>query len=222
MDRDEKPVGLPYGAYARFILLFLQSEAVRSGSREIELGRNMHIWLGKMNLPVGGETYRLANDQARRISHCTLSFHASRGDREMMRRCGFVTGAIYLRDTLDDQPSLWQERALLDETFFRVLREHPVPVSEAALRGIGSRSLVLDIYIWLAYRLHALKKDTPVSWLSLHTQFGFGFDRLRAFRNHFIEVLEMALAAYPEARVSIGDDGSSIVLHPSKPPIPKL
>ena len=31
VDRDEKPVGLPYGSYARFMLLFLQSEAVKLG-----------------------------------------------------------------------------------------------------------------------------------------------------------------------------------------------
>ena len=35
------PLRLPYGTYTRFILLFLQSEAIRTGSREIELGRGM-------------------------------------------------------------------------------------------------------------------------------------------------------------------------------------
>src|SRR4051794_28258181 len=41
VDRQGVTVGLPYGSYARFILLFLQSEAVKSRSREIELGRSM-------------------------------------------------------------------------------------------------------------------------------------------------------------------------------------
>ena len=64
------------------------------------------------------------------------------------------------------EPSLWQERVLLNEEFYRALREHPVPVSEAALRAIGPRSMVIDIYIWLAYRLHALRRDVEVSWQS--------------------------------------------------------
>jgi hypothetical protein len=34
-DRAGKPVGLPYGSYARFILLFLQSEAVKTGSSSL-------------------------------------------------------------------------------------------------------------------------------------------------------------------------------------------
>jgi hypothetical protein len=44
----------------------------------------------------------------------------------------------------------------LDEAFYRALREHPVPVSEGALRAIGPRSMTLDVYIWLASTLFIL------------------------------------------------------------------
>src|SRR3954452_10300327 len=56
IDRNRKSIGLPYGSYARFILLFLQSEAIRTGSREVELGRSMRMWLSSMNLSIGGST----------------------------------------------------------------------------------------------------------------------------------------------------------------------
>src|SRR5271167_4461528 len=62
-DRAGQPLGLPYGSYARFILLFLQSEAIRTGSREVELGRSMRAWLGNMGLSIGGTTYRLIGEQ---------------------------------------------------------------------------------------------------------------------------------------------------------------
>src|SRR3954454_21977983 len=62
-DRAGKLVGLPYGSHARFILLFLQSEAVKTNSREIELGRSMRVWLGTMGLSIGGKTYRMINEQ---------------------------------------------------------------------------------------------------------------------------------------------------------------
>jgi hypothetical protein len=59
VDRNEKSLGLPYGSYARFILLFLQSEAIRTQLREVELGRSMKVWLGaKMGLSIGGTTYK--------------------------------------------------------------------------------------------------------------------------------------------------------------------
>jgi hypothetical protein len=219
-DRSGAAIGLPYGSYARFILLFLQSEAVRTRSREIELGRSMRVWLGTMGLSIGGTTYRLVGEQARRISHCRLQFFASRDGNEVMRHGGFVDGTISMAGLNSDQLGLWQDRVLLNEEFYRALREHPVPVSEAALRAIGPRSMVIDVYVWLAYRLHALTRHVEVSWPALHAQFGSGFRLIRKFRAHFAECLELALAAYPDARVSIEERG--VVLRPSRPAIPKL
>src|SRR5271168_5319112 len=73
VDRNEKSLGVPYGSYARFILLFLQSEAIRTGSREVELGRSMRVWLGSTGLSIGGQTYKSVSEQARRISGCSLT-----------------------------------------------------------------------------------------------------------------------------------------------------
>src|SRR3954452_10775871 len=50
------PVGVPYGSRARLILLYLQSEALRSNSREVELGRSMNAWLRRMGVPLGGKS----------------------------------------------------------------------------------------------------------------------------------------------------------------------
>src|SRR5208283_825391 len=162
-------------------------------------------------------TYRLVNEQARRISGCSLTFFADRAGAQIKSRGGFVKTEITMSSVIGDQPTLWQDRVLLDEDFYRALREHPVPVSEAALRAIGPRSMVIDVYIWLAYRLHALTADTPVGWIALNAQFGAGFGLLRKFRAHFVECLALALAAYPDARVSVDDTG--LVLHPSRPAI---
>lgn len=219
VNRAGKSLGLPYGSYARFILLFLQSEAVKKGSREIELGRSMRVWLGQLGLSIGGKTYRMVNEQARRISGCSLTFFADRGSKEIMRRGGFVDGSITMSDVLSDQPGLWQDRVLLNEEFYRALREHPVPVSESALRAIGPRSAVIDIYVWLAYRLHALTRDVEVSWPALYAQFGGGYARLRKFRADFINGLDLAMAVYPDAQVVVEERG--IVLRPSRPSVIK-
>jgi hypothetical protein len=219
VDRAGKPLGLPYGSYARFILLFLQSEAIRTGSREIELGRSMRVWLGSMGLSIGGMTYKKVNEQARRISGCSLTFYADRSGAQIKSRGGFVKTEITMYNVVGDQPGLWQDRVLLDEDFFRALHEHPVPVSESALRAIGPRSMVIDVYIWLAYRLHALRKDVEVGWPALYSQFGAGFGTIRRFRQHFIECLGLALAAYPEARVEVRE--RRLILRPSRPAIAK-
>ena len=66
--------GVPYGARARMILLYLQTQAVRTGSREVALGRSMRDWMERMGLSVGGETVRSLREQASRISACSLKF----------------------------------------------------------------------------------------------------------------------------------------------------
>jgi hypothetical protein len=101
---------------------------------------------------------------------------------------------------------LWREAVRLDEGFYASLIEHPMPVREAAIRQIGGRSMAIDVYIWLAYRLHQLSKPTPISWTALCAQFGAGFTHARHFKAKFREPLALALAAYPEATVIANDD----------------
>jgi hypothetical protein len=212
-------IGVPYGSIARLILLYLQTEAVRTGKAEVDLGRSMNAWLSKMNLAIGGRTYQLVAEQARRISNCRLTFFVDTPGAKVSENGAFVAGRISMAGVYDDQPTLWQEKVRLDEGFLKSLREHPVPVREEAISAIGTRSLPIDIYIWLAYRLHVLTKPTPISWLSLHSQFGAGFKKVRQFKPTMTDALSLALAVYPEADVSIGQDG--LTLFPSPPAIPK-
>ena len=69
-----KLYGVPYGARARMILLYLQTQAVRTRSREVALGRSMRDWMERMGLAVGGETAHALREQAARISACSLKF----------------------------------------------------------------------------------------------------------------------------------------------------
>ena len=219
-DQEGQVIGVPYGSLARLILLYLQTEAIRTGSAEVELGRSMNAWLSRMSLAVGGRTYQLVAEQARRISACRLTFFFERPGEKHFENGAFVAGGISLAGVADpDQPSLWQEKVRLDDNFLRSLREHPVPVREEAIKAIGTRSMAIDIYVWLAYRLHALTKPTSISWLSLHTQFGSGFKHVRQFKATFLESLAMAVAVYPEAHV---DAEEGLILYPSPPAVPKL
>ncbi len=213
-------IGVPYGSMARLILLYLQTEAIRTNEPEVELGRSMHAWLSRMGIPAGGKNYKLVGEQARRISACRLTFLTEVPGAELRQNGAFVQNAITLTATADErQRALWQDRVRLDEGFWRSLREHPVPVREEAVRAIGTRSLALDVYIWLAYRLHALTRMTPVTWTALHAQFGAGFKAIRQLKPTFRDALGLALAVYPEARVDL--DPTGVVLHPSAPAVPR-
>lgn len=222
--KDERGtvVGIPYGSVARMILLYLQTEAVRTRSREVELGRSMNGWLTTMGVNNGGKGYSQVREQSWRLSLCRLTFFSTSEEGRQITNGGFVRNAI-LPSRPDDpntQLSLWRERVVLDEAFYTSLIEHPLPVRETAIRGLVHRSMAIDLYVWLAYRLWQLKRVKRVPWPALYAQFGAGFTRLRAFRQHVQEPLGLALSVYPEARVEV-DEETGLTLHPSPPPVPE-
>jgi Plasmid encoded RepA protein len=219
-DADGTPVGIPYGSIARMILLYLQTQAVRTRSREVELGTSMNAWLGAMDIPAGGKTYQIVREQSRRLSRCRLTFFRRTDKAEMVTNGAFVRDAILPLDSTAAQLPLWQERVRLDEGFYQSLIDHPLPLREEAVRQISSRSMAIDFYVWLAYRLHALSEPLAVPWAALKGQFGQSYSAARKFRRDAITNLALALAVYPEARVVIdGKDG--LLLYPSPPPVPE-
>ena len=214
--------GVPYGSRARLIMLYLQSEALRTGSREVELGRSLRDWLGRMGIPQGGKSQREVREQADRIARCRFTFHIQApGGRIGLVNQNIVDRAMFEPHADLEGGTLFTETCKLSEGFVEALCRHPVPVEEAAVRAISNNSAALDVYAWLAYRLHALDKPTSVSWPALKAQFGPGVSRMNNFRAGFLESLRLALAVYRRAKIEVEDRG--LVLHPSLPPVaPRL
>lgn len=234
-------VGVPYGARGRLILIYLQTQAVISGSREVSLGRSMREWLGRMGVSVGGETAKAFREQARRIATCTMRFHW----QTTSTRCspsgpeggagtviGSSTGTAFTNQQIvksglffhnnqsdDRQGNLWEDRVVLDADFFDTLRKHPVPLRDAAVRELKENSAALDIYVWLAFRLHHLERPVTITWHDLHQQFGSEYKQLKHFKPRFLTSLARAVAAYPEARVEVEE--RHILLSPSPSPVPR-
>ena len=214
------PLGVPYGSRARLILIYLQTEALRTNSREVELGKTLHAWLRKLEIPIGGKSMAAVRDQAERISRCRMTFQISQGSRVGLVNQNILDASMFVDDD-STRETLFIEHARLSELFFEHLRKHPVPIEEAAVRQIANNSMAIDVYCWLAYRLHSLKEPKLISWKALHTQFGRGLARLDQFRWYFKQPLELALAVYPDAKVAW--DGRGLTLSPSRPPVaPKV
>jgi hypothetical protein len=209
-------VGVPFGSHARLILLYLQTEALKTGSREIEMGRSLRDWLRRIGLSVGGRTGLLVKEQAERISRCHLTFHLQ-GKMTGLINQSIVDRALFIEDSEDRQGRLSLETAKLSEGFYEQLRRHPVPLEEAAIRAINNNPAALDAYIWLAYRLHILNSPRLITWQALKGQFGVGFKELHHFKHKWRETLNLALAVYPAANVETVEAG--VLLKPSRPPV---
>ena len=93
-----------------------------------------------------------------------------------------------------------QSSVELSEGFFETIVRRPVPIVEGAVRLLANTAMPLDLYLWLAYRLHVLERPTPVSWDALHHQFGAGTAQVKHFKPRFVRDIRLALAVYPEAQ----------------------
>jgi len=212
---DPVPVGVPYGSRARLICIYLQSEALRNNSREVELGRTLHAWLRRLGISIGGKSMTAVRDQAERISRCRMTFQVKSGNRTGLVNQNILDTAMFVDDM--DGPRSFIERAKLSEMFFEQLKRHPVPIEEAAISSLSNNSMAIDVYCWLAYRLHSLDKPTFISWKALHAQFGTGVELLRNFRAFFRTTLDLALSVYPDAKVTVEERGLTLI--PSRPPV---
>ena len=210
------PVGVPYGSRARLICLYLQSEALKNDSRTVPLGKSLHAWLKRLDIAVGGTSMAAVRDQAERISRCRMSFQIKSGNRVGLVNQNILDTSMFVEDE-STQGSLFIEEAVLSELFFQQLKKHPVPVEESAVKHISNNSMALDVYCWLAYRLHSLSKPMPISWKALQAQFGRGLPRIDQFRWYFKKTLELAMAVYPEANVVV--DTKGVTLMPSRAPV---
>jgi hypothetical protein len=207
-------VGVPYGSRARLILLYLQSEAIRTQNRDIELGRSLRVWLGKLGVPIGGKSVADVRDQCLRLSRCRMTFQIQQGSRTGFAAQNIVDTAMFS----DENGSSLLETVRLSESFFAELQRHPVPLQESAIKPLSNNSQALDVYCWLAYRLHALAGPTEVSWAALRAQFGASYSVQRVFRRRFKEALDLAMSVYPDAKVEVCTGGLKLL--PSAPPVP--
>src|ERR1019366_2126532 len=96
-------LGVPYGSHARLILLYLQTEALRTGSREVELGRSLRDWLCRDGVSVGGPSGKLGTDQAEPASRGRLTFHIQGGKTAGLINQSIVDRALFIEDETEGQ-----------------------------------------------------------------------------------------------------------------------
>jgi hypothetical protein len=219
-------IGVPYGTKARLIMIYFQTEAVRKRSQVVDLGPTMTSWLKKMGLGTSGGprgSYAPVREQALRIARCEFTMRFERSATEARLTDQRIVDGMHLWRDGSDETELfrgggeWARHVKLSDAFFEHLMDHAVPLSEEAISRLKHSSLALDLYVWLTYRLHALRKETLVPWHALGEHFGSeSGHRQLAFRLR--EVLRDVAAVYPEADVEAVQRG--LILRPSKPSVP--
>jgi hypothetical protein len=209
-------VGLPYGRYPRLVLAYLCTEAVRTRSREIRLGRSLSGLMRAVGVtPSGGRYGPLGRfrEQACRLLATTVSCswagrlgeaegRAEMGARIASRSVVWWSSAGGEREAGVDDGGVVE----LSRDFYEELVAHPVPLDRRVLRAVTS-SFVLDLYAWVTYRRSRLRRPVRIPWPALMRQLG---SRERTVRNFRLEVrrgLEVVRVFYPGLRFEVAREG---------------
>jgi hypothetical protein len=157
--------------------------------------------------------------QLSRLSAALIRLGITKGERAFQIDTKIVTAFDLWFPKDERQRVLWPSTVRLSEEYFQSLSQHAVPLDERAVAALSHSAMALDVYAWLAQRLHRipLGKSQFVPWKSLKDQFGFNHKHMWKFRQVFIKALGQVHSQYRGAKIGIDDRG--LTLHHSPPPI---
>ncbi|VBO44828.1 replication protein RepA [Burkholderia pseudomallei] len=218
---------IPYGAMPRLMLAWMNTYAVRFNSPEIPVGDSASEFLrmlGHKNINGGRNgSYTTFRKQVQALSACrmTLGFNAN-GRAHTYEGKPIKHFDAWLVPVDEKQRPLWPGTVTFSQDYYQTLKEHAVPIDLRAFMSLKGSALDLDVYAWLAQRLHRIEgRPVVLYWANLRDQFGQEYQGKEAdkdFKKKFLPSLRRVLTVYPEAKVKQVTGG--IMMMASPPPIP--
>ena len=221
LDEGRGPVQqpIPYGALPRLALAHLSTHAVRHKTREIPIGDSAAQFLELMGMDTQGARYANLRRQMHALAACRLQLGCK---GRTFNGQAIEQFDAWLANKGTKQRALWPGLMVLSEHFYSSLLDGAVPLDLRALHALKGSALALDVYAWLAYRLHRVEgRGVTLHWTSLREQFAqeyTGKDADKNFKGAFLPQLRKVLTVYPQAKVKPVRGG--LLLLGSPPPIP--
>lgn len=220
LDEGQGPVQqmVPYGPMPRLALAWVSTYAMRNKTREIPIGKSAAEFLRLVGMESEGRRYATLREQMHALAASRLLFG--------FKGRTFSSQPVQQFDAWQASgaaQSKWPGVMLLSEDYFASLMDGAVPLDNRALHALKGSALALDVYAWLAHRLHRIEgRPVILHWKSLREQFAQeyqGKDPDKDFKNAFLPQLKNVLVAYPKAKVKQVTGG--LMLMHSPPPIDK-
>ncbi len=217
---------LPYGNLPRLLLAWVSTEAVRTQSRVLILGRSLSEFMRKVGIfDDGGAIRRRLRTQMDRLfgAQVELIYEDDHSKRFIASRIA-DRGEFWWDTKRPNEPVLWDSKIEIGEKFFQEIIRRPLPLDLNILKAVKRSTLGLDLYMWLTYRTFTLKKVTALRWRDLYRQFGAHPSKARDwrtvddFRKECLRELKKIEEAWPD--LSYGLARGVLILSPSTPAIP--
>ena len=227
-EKTLKPIGYPYGSLPRLLLFWMNTEAVQTGKRRIEMGDTFTDFIRQLGLDPsrGGarsDTKRLRNQMSRLFS-AAIGFQRSLQDGvdqgQRLKRMDVVSDSeLWWSPKQPNQVALWGSWIELGERFFEYITRAPVASDMRALRALKRSPLALDLYCWATHKALTVSskgKSQFVPWIGLQRQFGTDYSSLKNFRQKAVGALKKIEAVYPGLKLQDAEGG--IIVHSSSRP----
>ena len=220
-DGEWRPVGLPFGPKPRLILMHLNGEALRQQSPYIEIDQTLTRFVRRIGLPSKGKNITSVKEHVAKLAaaEIRMSGQSNNAQHRTQRNMHIVDGFDLWFPKQEGQRVLWPGHVELGNEYFQSLISHAVPMSEKAISGLRNNTMALDIYAWLAQRLHRVNGHQGIPWPNLHDQFGQGYKALNDFKKAFRRNVAKVQEVYPDANIKLDYRGAQ--LRTSRPPIAK-
>ena len=216
---------LPFGNLPRLLLAWVCTEAVKTGSRKLVLGKSLSDFMRTLGVySSDGKAYTRLRNQMRRLfnAHVRLIYKDEHGEASVSSSVADST-AFWWDPKRPNVPMLWDSKIELGWDFFNEIIHCPVPLDMNTLTALKRCALGLDLYLWLTYRTFALTRPVRITWRQLYRQFGLHPDKtsdkrtVLDFRRKVLRELKKIKLAWPGLNYTTAP--GVLILSPSKPVI---
>lgn len=221
LDEGNGPVMqcVPYGPMPRLALSWVSTYAKRHNTREIPIGDSAAEFLRNLGMDRQGMRYAKLREQMHALAACRLQlgFMGRTFNGQPVEQFD-----AWMANRETHTRALWPGVMQLSNQFYEELLEHGVPLDYRALSALKGSALALDVYTWLAHRLHRIQgRPIVLHWKVIRDQFAqeyMGKNGNKDFQRKFLVALKEVRSVYSKANVKQVTGG--LLLSYSPPPVP--
>ena len=147
------PQPIPYGPIPRLALVWISSYAVMNRDREVPIGASAAEFLNNMGMGREGRRYKTLRLQMHALAACRIQLGVN---GRTFNGQPVEQFDAWLNNGESNQRPLWPGVLRLSEMYYNSLIESAVPLDNRAMLLLKGSSLKLDIYTWMAHRLHRI------------------------------------------------------------------
>ena len=216
-------IGLPFGSRARLILAYINTMAIKHQSPIVDIESSITAFTKAIGLQHKGRDIKNVKNQLSRIaaSLITLQYIPEGEEKTIQANFSLVKSYDLWFPKGENQKVSWTSQVELTSDYYEELCKRAIPLDIRALGALKNSPMAIDLYSWLAQRLHRVPEGGQfIPWTAIKRQFGGNYKTMKKFKEKFRLTLQQVKLQYRDAKI-VEDKNKGFNLYTSPSPIPK-